>query len=119
MSDLSVENILEIHNEIIGEYGGTYGVRDLATIENLIYYRMSQSAGVIVKSAIALHSICTEHPFVDGNKRTAFVIADNLLKEGGYNIHATNSEVVDFMLKVAEYTQTVESVEKWLKENTD
>ena len=116
MSDLSVERVVEIHNDIIEEYGGARGVRDLGTIENLIYYRITRDCTIFNKSSIALHSICTEHPFVDGNKRTAFVIADNLLRDEGYFIKASNEEVVEFMLQVARYTHTTESVEKWIKE---
>jgi len=116
MSGLSVETVIEIHDDIIEDFGGVRGVRDLATIENLIYYRLDRKSIIFNKASIALHSICTEHPFVDGNKRTAFVIADNLLKEGGYCIQASNDEVVEFMLEVAQYIHTTESVEKWIKE---
>jgi death-on-curing protein len=116
MSDLSVEYVVEIHNDIIEEYGGARGVRDLGTIENLIYYRITRDCTIFNKASIALYSICTEHPFVDGNKRTAFVIADNLLRDEGYYIQASNEEVVEFMLEVARYTHTAESVEKWIVE---
>ena len=58
------------------------------------------------------------HPFVDGNKRTAFVAADNLVRDRGYQISATDEEVVSFMLEVAEYKHTRESIEAWLKEKT-
>jgi death on curing protein len=114
MSDLSVDRIIEIHNDIIKEYGGTQGVRDLGTIENLIYYRLNRDSTIFNKASIVLHSICTEHPFIDGNKRTAFVVADNLLRDEGYYIRASNEDVVEFMLNVAQYTHTIESVEKWI-----
>ena len=114
MSALSVVRIVEIHNDIIEEFGGARGVRDLGTIENLIYYRLNRDCSMFTKASITLHSICTEHPFVDGNKRTAFVVADNLLRDEGYYIQASNEDVVDFMIKVARYTHTTESVEKWI-----
>jgi death-on-curing protein len=116
MSALSVESVVEIHNDIIEEYGGARGVRDLGTIENLIYYRLTRDCTIFNKASIALHSICTEHPFIDGNKRTAFVVADNLLRNEGYYIQASNEDVVEFMLNVARYIHTIESVEKWIKE---
>ena len=118
MSDLSVDNIVEIHNDIIEEYGGARGVRDLGTLENLIFYRLNQDCTLCNKASIALHSICTEHPFVDGNKRTAFVVADSLLRDAGYYIKASNEDVVKFMLEVAQYTHTIESVEKWINDRT-
>jgi len=116
MEKLSVEKIIEIHNDIIEDFGGELGVRDLATIEYLIY-RLERKSSVFHKAAIALHAICTDHPFIDGNKRTAFVVADNLLKESGYRIQATDDEVVSFMLEVAQYTHTMESVKKWIKKS--
>lgn len=117
MSCFSVESVVELHNDIIESYGGARGVRDLGTIENLIYYRINQDCTIFYKASIALHSICTEHPFVDGNKRTAFVVADNLLRDGiGYYIKASDEEIIEFMLEVARYTHTIESVEKWIME---
>jgi death-on-curing protein len=115
MEKLSVEKIIEIHNDIIKDFGGERGIRDLATIEYLIY-RLERKSTVFHRAAIALHAICTDHPFIDGNKRTAFVVADNLLKESGYCIRATDDEVVAFMLEVAQYTHTTASVKKWIKE---
>jgi len=114
MSGLSVERVIEIHNDIIEDFGGERGVRDLATIEYLIY-RQNRKSTIFNKASIALHTICSEHPFVDGNKRTAFVVADNLLKDGGYYIQASDNEVIEFMLEVAQYTHTTASVEKWIK----
>jgi death-on-curing protein len=118
MTNPSSEQIVEIHNDIIEDFGGARGIRDLATIENLVYYRLELECTIHHKAAIVLHTICTEHPFIDGNKRTAFVVADNLLKEEGLTIRATNEEVVEFMIEVAKYTQTIESVEKWIRERT-
>jgi death-on-curing protein len=119
MSNPSVEQIVEMHNDIIEDFGGASGIRELATIENLVYYRLEYDCTIYLKAAIVLHTICTEHPFVDGNKRTAFVAADNILREGGLTIRATNEEVVEFMLEVAKYTHTVDSVEKWISERTE
>ena len=115
MEKLSVEKIIEIHNNIIEDFGGERGIRDLATIEYLIY-QLDRKSTIFHKAAITLYAICTDHPFIDGNKRTAFVVADNLLKEGGYCIQASDNEVVEFMLEVAQYTHTTTSVEKWIKE---
>jgi death-on-curing protein len=79
---------------------------------------VNRSRTVLRKSSIILHGIATGHPFVDGNKRTAFVAADNLVRDEGCLISATDDDVVSFMLEVAEYKHTRESVEVWLKEKT-
>ena len=81
-------------------------------------YQVNRSTYILRKSAFILHGIATGHPFVDGNKRTAFVAADNLIRDQGYQISATDEDVVSFMLEVAEYQHTRVSVEAWLKEKT-
>jgi len=72
-------------------------------------YQVNRSRNVLRKSTIILHGIATGHPFVDGNKRTAFVVADNLVRDQGCQISATDEEVVSFILEVAEYKHTRES----------
>ncbi|HPJ13432.1 MAG: type II toxin-antitoxin system death-on-curing family toxin [Methanoregulaceae archaeon] len=114
MNGPTVERVIAIHNDIVEEFGGASGVRDIATIDYLIY-RLNRESAIFSKASIALHMICSEHPFVDGNKRTAFVVADNLLKDEGYHIQASNDEVIEFMLEVAQYIHTEKSVKKWIK----
>ena len=114
---ITVQEIIEIHADIIRDFGGTSGIRDAGTLDYVIY-RVNRSREVLRKSAIILHGIATGHPFVDGNKRTAFVSADNLIRDRGYQISAMDDEVVSFMIEVAEYRHTQMSVEVWLKEKT-
>ena len=115
--EITAREIIEIHADILRDFGGTSGIRDTGTLDYVIY-QVNRSRKVIRKSAIILHGIATRHPFVDGNKRTAFVAADNLVRDQGYLISATDEEVVSFMIEVAEYKHTRESVEAWLKEKT-
>ena len=115
--EITAREIIEIHADILRDFGGTSGIRDTGTLDYVIY-QVNRSREVIRKSAIILHGIATGHPFVDGNKRTAFVAADNLVRDQGYLISATDEEVVSFMIEVAEYKHTRESVEAWLKEKT-
>ena len=114
---ITVQKIIEIHADIIRDFGGASGIRDDATLDYMMY-QVNRSRKFLRKSAIILHGIATGHPFVDGNKRTAFVAADNLVRDQGHQINATNEEVVSFMLEVAKYKHTRESVEAWLKEKT-
>ena len=114
---ITAQKIVEIHTDIIRDFGGASGIRDDATLD-YVMYQVNRSRKSLRKSAIILHGIATGHPFVDGNKRTAFVAADNLVRDRGYQISATDEEVVLFMLEVAEYKHTRESVEAWLKEKT-
>lgn len=74
---LSVENILQIHDDTITQEGGRHGLRDIALLESAV--AMPQSAmfgeylhpGLSGKAAAYLFHLCQNHPFADGNKRTA------------------------------------------------
>ena len=117
ITGISADRIIEIHTDIIRDFGGEAGLRDPATLDYIIY-RMNRSRDMYRGAAIALHAICTGHPFVDGNKRTAFVTADNILRECHFRIRASNDDVVAFMLEVASYVHSPASVERWIKENS-
>ena len=114
---ITVQEIIEIHADIIRDFGGASGIRDSATLEYIVY-QVNRTRNILRKSAIILYGIAADHPFIDGNKRTAFVAADNQIRDKGYQINATDEDVVSFMLEVAKYKHTRESVEVWLKEKT-
>jgi len=92
---LTPEKIIEIHTDIIRDFGGEPGIRDPATIEYVVY-RLNRSRSIFSKSAIALHGIATGHPFIDGNKRTALVLAENILADEGFYLAASEPEIVEF-----------------------
>lgn len=115
MEYITVAEIIEVHYEIIKRYGGTRGVRDEGTLQ-LLVYKMSRKRDVFRRAALALHMIAVGHPFFDGNKRTAFTMAENELGDVGYFINAEAEEVIDLMQKIAEYKCTLKAIEKWIKE---
>ncbi len=115
MSELSAQKIIEIHNEVIDKYGGTNGILNIGTIEYLIFL-LKKENDVFTKASLTLHNIITSHPFMDGNKRTGFQIADLLLRQEGIHIHANHEEILHSLIKIAEYKCSVEKIEKWLKE---
>ncbi len=114
MTELNAQKIIEIHDCIIDRYGGTHGILNLVTIDFVVYL-LNKETCVFEKAAIALEKIITGHPFIDGHKRTAFQVADLILREEGYHIHTDDDEILNFLLKIAEYKCTVEKIRKWLK----
>ena len=62
-----------------------------------------------------LGSIITSHPFVDGNKRTAFETADTILRDNGYFISAGEDDILECVLKIASYSCSKKQVTRWLK----
>ena len=112
---LTTCQIIEIHDRIIKKYGGSGGVLNEGTLD-LLVYKINRADDVFKQAALILHTIAAQHPFIDGNKRTALVTAENVLRGAGYYLHSDVDEIVDFMQKIAEYKCTVKTIEKWIRE---
>ncbi len=97
--------VLAIHSAQLAEHGGLAGIRDLALVlsalarpQNLTTYGTPDIADL---AAAYAYGIARNHGFVDGNKRTAFVVAYVFLLDNGYELAANDSDAVRFMLAVA------------------
>jgi death-on-curing protein len=72
--------------------------------------------GVFYKAAVLLECVVHSHPFVDGNKRTAFATAVRFLHKNGYTVHAKN--VPDTMVDVASGVMNSKQLTSWLEQHT-
>lgn len=104
---LTLTEILEFHEELIRDFGGSQGIRDLGLAEAAI---AMPRAGAGEKSfhafpfgmaAAYLYHITQNHPFIDGNKRTAFAAALTFLELNGYPIMGGEAELEAATRKVA------------------
>jgi hypothetical protein len=77
MDDLTVEKIIEIHDEVIANYEGTSGLLSEATLDYLVY-RLNREKRVIRRAALAMHAIGSQHPFIDGNLRRILLNSSHL-----------------------------------------
>jgi len=85
----TLHEVLAIHALSIETYGGSEGVRDLGAIEADLFRPQSGYYKDIIEEAAALmESLLINHPFVDGNKRTAFAVCHVFLDINGYSLHA-------------------------------
>ncbi|SBV98116.1 Death-on-curing family protein [uncultured delta proteobacterium] len=85
----TLREVLAVHEMNIERYGGAAGVRDLGAIEAALYRPQSGYYADIIEEAAALfESLLINHPFVDGNKRTAFAICYIFLEINGYLLDA-------------------------------
>lgn len=109
--------LLKIHSLVIKHFGGTDGVLYSGTIDHLVY-KINRKNNVFDKASLILFYIITGHPFHDGNKRTAFQLADLLLRDEKYHIHSNNEKTVQFLLSIAEYKCCFEKINLWLRKNT-
>ncbi len=112
-----------IHFSQIREHGGQYGIRDINLLESAIARPLNrwvyeQEAGIIMLSAAYGYGLAKNHCFIDGKKRVAFMAMYTFLGLNGYGIDATEPEVVDLMLGVADSSISEEQLIMWLQMHT-
>lgn len=118
---VSEATVLAIHDEQLAEHGGAIGLRDeslllsaLARPRNIATYGTPDLADLAAAHAVG---IARNHAFVDGNKRTAIIVAAGVfLPLNGYEITATNEEVVRIMLAVADGSMPEAKLAAWFRE---
>ncbi len=112
---LTIEEILWLHDDQIASFGGTTGVRDLGLLDSALSQPKASFGGELLHPTIAeqaaayLYHLAMNHPFVDGNKRTALASMEAFILANGYRLELTNNEVYELVLNVVEgYTSKVE-----------
>jgi len=87
---LTSQQVLYIHDQMIKRFGGSMGIRDIGLLESAVGRPLASFDGkdlyldIFYKSAALLQSLLKNHPFVDGNKRTALSSAGLFLRINGY-----------------------------------
>ncbi|MGI9346947.1 MAG: type II toxin-antitoxin system death-on-curing family toxin [Gammaproteobacteria bacterium] len=100
---LTLENIMRLHERSIESYGGSAGVRDIALVEAAVgRHQSGYYEGRIEEAAALMESLLQNHPFIDGNKRTAFLAADVFLRGNGYKISADSMVVYKAIIGLME-----------------
>jgi death-on-curing protein len=118
---LSPAAVLFIHDRILANFGGSTGLRDVEALRSAAERPKARYAGQELypalpdKAAALLESICGNHPFVDGNKRTAFVAAGLFLQANGWRLEAETDDAVAFMMDVAAGKIRKEEIRIWIE----
>jgi death on curing protein len=119
---LNREDCLAIHEMMLSQYGGLAGVRDegllesaLAKPQNLLAYASPTLAELAASYAAG---IVLNHPFLDGNKRTGFMLAATFLELNGLVFRASEESVVEATLALASGNLTQRQYAQWLKNNS-
>ncbi|HME57852.1 MAG TPA: type II toxin-antitoxin system death-on-curing family toxin [Terracidiphilus sp.] len=118
------EVVLRMHEEALMIHGGPEGVRDLGLLEsalarpkNLFAYS-EQNLSLARLAASYAKGIVANHPFVDGNKRTAFTVSVTFLKLNGLELTATKEERVLTFWGLAAGEITEDKLALWFERNT-
>lgn len=117
---LTVADVLAIHSDQLSHYGGGDGVRDPGQLEAALFRPQSvYYADLIAEAAALWESLSQNHPFVDGNKRTAFASMFTFLMINGMELTADADETWLFVSALYEKgTFKFEILDAWLRENT-
>ena len=117
---VSSEVALAAHQEQLAAHGGGDGIRSAGLLEsamarplNLAAYEDPDAAALAAAYAFG---IARNHPFVDGNKRTALVVSETFLALNGYVLNATDAELVVLFLALAAGELPEEELAQWFRE---
>lgn len=115
---VTTADALFFHKQLIERYGGARGIRDVGALESALHRPQTGYYDTIVHEAAALlESLVQNHPFIDGNKRTAFAVVDVFLRINGYVITARSDAVYDrFILLLEQGAFDMEHLVPWLEE---
>jgi death-on-curing protein len=121
---ISVKQALEIHEIVVGQFGGSMGIRDSGLLQSALARPFQTFGGedlypdFFSKAAAMGQSIIVNHPFVDGNKRTGYVLMEAILRVGNIKIIARNDDLYNFIISISTGEIKFEEIVRWLKENT-
>ena len=117
---LDIDDVLAIHTDQLALFGGAAGTRDVGQLKAAIYRPQAGYYDDLIGEAAALwESLAMNHPFVDGNKRTALVSAGVFLFLNGLQITSKDRETWQFILGAFEAGNfNFETLDAWLRQNT-
>ncbi len=118
------ETVYAIHSRQIAEHGGIDGIRDknllssaLARPQNLFAY--VENVEISQLAASYAFGIAKNHPFLDGNKRTAYVVMRTFLLINDFDIDASQEKKYVTFLKLAEGTFSEDELVEWIEEKSE
>lgn len=118
---LSPEQVLFLHSRLIAETGGGHGVREIGLLLSALGRPQGTLDGkdlypdLFLKTASLMDSLVRNHPFVDGNKRTAITAAALFLRINGHQLVVENDEMVRFSLDCAQSQLSFDEITDWFK----
>lgn len=117
---IELTEVFALHDHQLKTYGGASGIRDMGQLEAALYRPQTGYYSDLVQEAAALwESLLQNHPFVDGNKRTAFAVMHVFLLINGLGISKNHQEAGDFIYGLFDAGKVdFVHLEDWLRANT-
>lgn len=121
---VDIGKVYLIHQLIIKRAKTKAGIRDFTLLHSAVERPKATFLGkdlysdIFTKTAALLQSLCLNHPFTDGNKRTAWASAHKFLWDNGYHLKARKKEAVEFMVWVDNSKPELTKISSWLKKHS-
>jgi death-on-curing protein len=97
---LTLAETIEIHRQLIEEFGGSVGLRDQAGLEAAIFRpQIGYYSDLVEEAAALMESLANNHPLVDGNKRVSFAATDTFLRLNGFYLEVEPLETHKFIIE--------------------
>ena len=112
----------KLHNILIDKFGGSKGIRDKGSLLAALarpYASFDQHdlyPSATEKAAAVFESIIINHPFIDGNKRIAYLLLRLTMLESGYDISATQDEKYDMTIAASKGDIRIEEIKSWISD---
>jgi death on curing protein len=119
---LTPEQVLFLHSRLITETGGGQGIRDLGMLLSALgrsqatFDKKELYPDLFSRAAALMDSLVRNHPFVDGNKRTAITAAALFLRFNGLRLVVENAEMVRFTLACAQSQSSLDEITDWFRQ---
>jgi death-on-curing protein len=118
---ITFEEVQIIHEYLIDTFGGSKGIRDLDMLKSALNRPFSGSfdqeyyPDLLTKSTALIEALIKNHPFVDGNKRTGYVIFRLYLNKHGMDILANEDDKYDFVMRIAKGESEFNDIRNWIE----
>ncbi|MGE0772593.1 MAG: type II toxin-antitoxin system death-on-curing family toxin [Cyclobacteriaceae bacterium] len=120
---ISVQEVIEIHYILIERFGGAKGIRDRGLLESAVRRPFQTFDGIelyplpIEKAAAIFESIVCNHPFIDGNKRIAWVLLRLTLLNKSCDVRASENDKYEFVMNAASGKLNFEEIRLWIEQH--
>ena len=121
---LELDDVLRIHQRQVEKFGGMSGIRDLGLLESALTQPQATFLGELLhatvweQAAAYLFHLAMNHPFLDGNKRTAFAVMDTFLRVNGFVLNLTQAQKYEFVIQVVERKLSKAALASYLEQSS-
>lgn len=115
--------VVLLHSESLAEHGGDTGIRDKGLLESALVrpinkWNYNPEVDLAELAAAYGFGLAQNHPFVDGNKRIAFIATDSFLRLNGYKLTSDRVDEIETMFRLAAGEISEEEFAEWVRENS-